>query len=310
GVIRSLSTNWRSDPAMLTAIETILSGEEFGAPDVLFEPVEPADRPDRAVFDDGRFAPVELRPVPGGTVPEAEPVVLDDLTAEVLRLLEIGRLTDHEGEGGLRPSDIGIITKSNSDAAKVAMALRAVGVPVVTSTRDSVMTSSAAFHWRTLLESLDRPNAVHASRAVALGHFGSLSVGDLTDLSDADELALLDEAAARRDALESGGVPRLLAQLRATVSASSPPSVESASSPTSSTSASSSSGRRPAPGAARGGSSTSLSAGRGIPTTNSAPNSSNVASIVTMTPSRCSRSSRRRGSSSQSCCVHSCGART
>ncbi len=216
GVIRSLSTNWRSDPAMLTAIETILSGEEFGAPDVLFEPVEPADRPDRAVFDDGRFAPVELRPVPGGTVPEAEPVVLDDLTAEVLRLLEIGRLTDHEGEGGLRPSDIGIITKSNSDAAKVAMALRAVGVPVVTSTRDSVMTSSAAFHWRTLLESLDRPNAVHASRAVALGHFGSLSVGDLTDLSDADELALLDEAAARRDALESGGVPRLLAQLRAT----------------------------------------------------------------------------------------------
>ncbi|MEK9837579.1 MAG: UvrD-helicase domain-containing protein [Ilumatobacter sp.] len=216
GVIRSLSTNWRSDPAMLTAIETILSGEEFGATDVLFEPVEPADRTDRAVFDDGRLAPVELRPVPGGTVPEAEPVVLDDLTAEVLRLLEIGRLTDHEGERGLRPSDIGIITKSNSDAAKVAMALRAVGVPVVTSTRDSVMTSSAAFHWRTLLESLDRPNAVHASRAVALGHFGSLSVSDLTDLSDADELALLDEAAARRDALESGGVPRLLAQLRAT----------------------------------------------------------------------------------------------
>ena len=216
GAVRSLSTNWRSDPAMLTAIEMMLSGEEFGAADVLFEPVEAADRPDRAVLLDGRTAPVELRPVPGGTVTEAEPIVLDDLAAEVLRLLDSGRLTDHSGDRPVRPSDIGIITKSNPDAAKVAEALRAVGVPVVTSTRDSVMSSSAAFQWRTLLESIDRPNATHAARAVALGHFGSRAVGDLADLSDADELALLDEAAARRDALESGGVPRLLALLRAT----------------------------------------------------------------------------------------------
>lgn len=216
GAIRSLSTNWRSDPAMLTAIETVLSGEQFGASDVLFEPVEAAERPDRAVFDDGRLAPVELRPVPGGVVGEVEPVVLDDVAAEVLRLLKTGRLTDGDGERALRPSDIGIITKSNSDAAKVAEALRAVAVPVVTSTRDSVMNSAAAFHWRTLLESIERPNATHAARAVALGHFGSLNLGDLTGLTDADELALLDEAAARRDALESGGVPRLLARLRAT----------------------------------------------------------------------------------------------
>ncbi len=215
GAVRSLSTNWRSDPTMLTAIGTILDGEEFGAPDVLFEPVEAADRPDRAVFDDGRLAPVELRPVSGGAVGELEPVVLDDVAAEVLRLLETGRLTDGDGERALRPSDIGIVTKSNSDAAKVADALRAVAVPVVTSTRDSVMASSAAFHWRTLLESIDRPNASHTVRAVALGHFGSLSVRDLVELSEADELALLDEAAARRDALESGGVPRLLARLRA-----------------------------------------------------------------------------------------------
>ena len=42
--LTGLKVNWRSDPAVLAAAETLLSGASFGADEIRFQPVEAAPK--------------------------------------------------------------------------------------------------------------------------------------------------------------------------------------------------------------------------------------------------------------------------
>ena len=141
--------------------------------------------------------------------------VLADVVAEVARLLGESRITrQHDASAeALRPSDIGIVVKSNSDAGLYASALRAAGIPAVTSGTDSVLDSPAALHWRLLLQSLLRPSDLRRE-AVAMGVFGDVDVSQVDDVESEDEAALLSRQQQRVQALAVGGVAHLLAALR------------------------------------------------------------------------------------------------
>ena len=151
---------------MLIALEHVFGQATFGDDRVGFEPVL-AGKEMSSYGLSGEQPPMQIRSIEppldaNGSVDAgtARNWVLADVVAEVARLLGESRITrQHDASAeALRPSDIGIVVKSNSDAELYASALRAAGIPAVTSGTDSVLDSPAALHWRLLLQSLLRPS--------------------------------------------------------------------------------------------------------------------------------------------------------
>ena len=223
GSMHTLDTNFRSDADLLTALEHVLNGATFGDPSVQFHPVAAGRRDERRIIDAAESAaPLHWRllhpPVNAkGAIAadDAHRLAKADLVAEVVRHLSEVRIVRSEGvEEALRPSDIGIIVRSNAYAEEIAELLRAAGVPVTTSGSDSVLDSVAAQHWDSLIAALGRPSSLADARTVALGAFGDLDAQQLTDLTEAEESALLERQRDLVGALQRGGVPRLMAELR------------------------------------------------------------------------------------------------
>jgi len=217
-----LDTNYRSDADMLIALEHVFGQATFGDDRVGFEPVL-AGKEMSSYGLSGEQPPMQIRSIEppldaNGSVDAgtARNWVLADVVAEVVRLLGESRITrQHDASAeALRPSDIGIVVKSNSDAELYASALRAAGIPAVTSGTDSVLDSPAALHWRLLLQSLLRPTDLRAARTVAMGVFGDVDVSQVDDVESEEEAALLSRQQQRVRALAVGGVAHLLAALR------------------------------------------------------------------------------------------------
>ena len=217
-----LDINYRSDAEMLMALDHVFAQSTFGDDRVTFESVRAGKDMQKYGLDDGR-PPMQVRsiePPPNekGVVDAgtARRWVIGDVVQEVSRLLDethIVRQPDRPAEK-LRPSDIGIVVKSNSDADRFATALRSAGIPAVTSGTDSVLESSAARHWHLLIRSLQRPTDIRVARMAAIGVFGGVEVFELDDFDGEDDAALLEQQQHRVRALSTGGVSQLLAVLR------------------------------------------------------------------------------------------------
>ena len=217
-----LDTNYRSDAEMLVALDHVFAQSTFGDDRVTFESVRPGKDMQAYGLDDDR-PPMQIRSIEPpsnekGVVnaDTARSWVIADTVQEVSRLLNeirIIRQPERFAEK-LRPSDIGIVVKSNADAETFATALRSAGVPAVTSGTDSVLESSAARHWHLLIRSLQRPTDIRLARTAAIGVFGGIDVHRLDDFDGEDEAALLEQQQHRVRALTTGGVSQLLAVLR------------------------------------------------------------------------------------------------
>jgi exodeoxyribonuclease V beta subunit len=217
-----LDTNYRSDAEMLVALDHMFAQSTFGDDRVTFKSVLPGKDMRGYGLDDDR-PPMQVRsiePPPNekGVVDAgtARSWVIADVVHEVSRLLNETHITRRPEAGAepLHPSDIGIVVKSNADAETFAMALRAAGIPAVTSGTDSVLESPAARHWHLLIRSLQRPNDIRLARMAAIGVFGGIDVHQLDDFDGEDEASLLELQQHRVRALSTGGVSRLLAVLR------------------------------------------------------------------------------------------------
>ena len=230
GTIHSLDTNWRSDQQVLDGLELLFTtsdgaGLTFGDERVAFKSVA-AGRVDggRGVLDPDSDAAIHLRvlhPPRNGSkgdvkADDARSWMRPDVAAEVVRLLDGAQIVRSTGRPPepLRPSDIGILVRSNRQAESIADQLRGAGVPVSTSGTDSVLDTAAGLHWLTLIEALQRPTSISSARAVAIGAFGDHDAESLAALDEAGETALLDRIRSLIGSLTSGGLPRLLADLR------------------------------------------------------------------------------------------------
>lgn len=214
----TLRTNWRSDPALLAAVEHLLTGATFGDDEVAFEPVQAPPDTSFTRLAGPVGAPLQFRIIDG--VPtdttSLKLAVRRDVTATTVGLLDGSVLLDDphhpDGRRRLRPADIAILTRSNDEASAVALELSAAGVPAATSSSSSVLDSEAGRQWRVLLTALGHPARLATARAVATGWFVGASLTRLDDdalvTNDGDDVIEVLHRWSR--ALQRGGVPALM----------------------------------------------------------------------------------------------------
>jgi exodeoxyribonuclease V beta subunit len=184
--VTALTTNQRSDPAVLTAMNALARGQFYGEREIAYHPVGVAARNRDRQAVDGRGTPLAgfqvrcLEPTGRGEIGTdtnaVRRAVAADLAVVVHQLLSSVRLDDDGEHAGpatraVKAGDIAVLVGATSDARPVADALRQAGIPAVLRLRDDVADSDAREQWRTLLYALDRPGSVVRSAAAALTWF-------------------------------------------------------------------------------------------------------------------------------------------
>ncbi len=180
----TLARNWRSDPALLSALNTVFGGAALGDPRITVHPVRAAHR-GRRLRGGPADSPLRLRVVPRGTLPRSQrdltvvgptrELVAHDLAGDVAALLAGPALIQ---ERPVRPGDVAVLVRTNDQGTLVRDALAAAGVPAVLSGTVSVFATPVAEEWLTLLEACAQPRLPRL-RAAALTCFVGHSVADL-----------------------------------------------------------------------------------------------------------------------------------
>jgi exodeoxyribonuclease V beta subunit len=240
---RSLVTNWRSDGAVLDAVDALFDGVTFGDDDIAFTRVGPSpDHADRRLVDDaGRPLPgldlrvrttVDLETSGGKQTVGGEPAAQADAARKQIFLdlartlrdrFDHGWLPVNDGEvepGGptaasrrVRPGDVAVLVKSGADAEAVRAVLGAQGIPAVLARGTSVLESPAAEQWRWLLGALQRPTDPRRARTYALSWFGGHGVEWLDRADDAAIAVLQEQIWTWAGVLREQGVEAFLRQV-------------------------------------------------------------------------------------------------
>lgn len=219
----SLPTSWRSDGALLSALETTFAGATFGHDDIAFTAVDAApDHRDRRLLDDaGRpLVPLRVRAAVGEDLPRtkggsvlatpATEAVLADMADQLAWLFDHGRLPADGERRAVRPSDVAVLVKSNVDAERAQEALLANGIPAVLSRSGSVLDAPAADHWRWLLHAMARPSDPRRARTFALSWFGGWTPAQVADADDDDLIDLQERLHGWHELLQRHGVAALV----------------------------------------------------------------------------------------------------
>ncbi len=201
-VKRVLGTNWRSDGAMLTALNVLFDGTTFGDDRIAYAPVEPApaNATKRLVDERGATYPsLSIRLALGPDIrrgqrgasetTDAKRAIFSDLADRLVDLLRHARLPGTTADGTptqvpVRPSDIAVLVRDATEAVEIQQVLQKRGVPAVLARGSSVLSSPAATHWRWLLEAMLQPNDPRRARTFALSDFGGLAPADIAVLDD------------------------------------------------------------------------------------------------------------------------------
>jgi exodeoxyribonuclease V beta subunit len=211
--VQTLGVNWRSDAAVVDALQVLTRGAHLGDQRIEVHPVRAAD--EHAVSRlEGTAGGVRLRQVRRdgfpltksgtvniGTVREH---IARDVAADIARQLSSGATL---GDRPLDPGDIAVLLHSvKEEAPRIAAELARLGVPAVVNAAESVMLSPASGHWLRLLEAMEKPQLPGRVRSAALTPFFAVTAEDL--LVGGDELT--DDVAERirswLDLLRSRGV--------------------------------------------------------------------------------------------------------
>ena len=189
GVRRTLTINWRSDGALVPALDALLGGLRLGHPLIAYRQVSAAaghegtrlrgapdaaplrlrilrrDHPELTVTAKAGFAQTD----------SARTLICQDLAAEVVALLRAGaeiELRDGSGRTErVAPGHLAVLVRTNRQAEMVREALDERGVPAVINGAGSVFATDSARDWLALLEALERPASALRAHAVALTPF-------------------------------------------------------------------------------------------------------------------------------------------
>lgn len=171
----TLGTNWRSDAALLDALELVLGGAALGHERIVVRPVEAAHGDGRLT---GAGAPLRLRRL-GRTghgrmwrgVPAVAPLrdaVACDVAADIVNLLS--GPGQFEGRP-VEPGDIAVLVRTNAQGGLVRETLARAGVPAVFAGGGSVFATPSARSWLRLLEAMEQPHRSGRVRSAALSVF-------------------------------------------------------------------------------------------------------------------------------------------
>ncbi|MDE2047930.1 MAG: UvrD-helicase domain-containing protein [Betaproteobacteria bacterium] len=182
----ALRENHRSQPPLVDVLNQLFGAlhdpAAFGAPDITYLPMDAANPQGEKTLTGAYSSPFEVIEV-GGT---AMQVLADAAARRVASLLSGGTQIDQRA---LRPGDIAVLVRSNSQARAIKQALQRLRVPASLRARESVFASFEAELLAVLLAALADPDD-HA--AVATLCFSPLVGDDVATLA-----ARRDDALAR-----------------------------------------------------------------------------------------------------------------
>nr|WP_296775010.1 UvrD-helicase domain-containing protein [Rhodococcus sp. (in: high G+C Gram-positive bacteria)] len=171
-----LTTNWRSDAGLLSALDTVYAGAALGHDDIVVHHVA-------STHDSSRIAgepPLRVRYLPrtgaGPLNKSGFPAVgalrgrvANDLAADIVDVLESRTsLTLPGHDEVVSPGDIAVLVRTRSQIALVREALDRVGVPSVLAGGSSVFETPSATHWLWLLQAIEQPHRADRVRLAAL----------------------------------------------------------------------------------------------------------------------------------------------
>jgi len=234
--LTGLGVNWRSDPAVLRATQTLLSGVTFGSDDIQFQPVAaPGDHEDRTfTTTDGTPIPalsVRLTIGPNvardkkhdhlSTATNGEGAIHRELATHIRDLLETAVIPDedHPGETrALRPDDVAVLIAANREGPVIRDALMALAIPAVIARGDNVLESEASTHFHRLLAAVARPADVRRARAAGLSWFFGWDAGRVAAATDAELSAVQVQLHSWGETLSGRGVAAFIGEVWAETS--------------------------------------------------------------------------------------------
>lgn len=217
GQVQTLGTNWRSDAALVSALDALMGGTALGDARIVVRPVRADHQERRLDGPDGELAPLRLRvwpyPLEAAEPPRVgtiRPKVLTDLVADITATLGGGlRLRTDADWRPVQPADIAVLVRTNERGEAVRDALVQAGVPAVMLGASSVFSSPMAQEWLTLLTALEQPRQQLARRA-ALTPFVGWSFSQLAESSEDQLTELAQRVRGWSRVLAGRGVAALL----------------------------------------------------------------------------------------------------
>ena len=225
-----MTTNWRSDPGLLRGIEALFrrGDQPFILPGIDFQHVGPRPEAEDVLRDGSgaRMAPLELaflerdgRTGSGSfknRITKEHARWHERAAARIVDLLRGVTIKDKP----LRPGQIAVLVKNRYQAADVQAALRALHVPSVRQTDDSVLDMDSAGWLHALLDAIRNPrDATRVRTALATPLWGR-DAAELVALRDDDDgwVAEIERLATWRQIWEDRGFTpafrRMLRDLR------------------------------------------------------------------------------------------------
>ncbi|MCW2811505.1 MAG: family ATPase [Friedmanniella sp.] len=213
--VQTLATNWRTDQALVDALQSLMGGAALGEPEIVVRPVRadhqqrrltgPLDAPLRL-----RVRPHEVDAEQAPGVGRLRPQVQADLVADVTALLASdARLTLDGTARGVQAADIAVLVRTNQRGEAIRDALVAAGVPAVMHGASSVFASDMAQDWLTLLKALEQPRQ-GLVRQAALTRFVGWTFAELALASEDDLIDLSQRMRQWSRILAARGVAALL----------------------------------------------------------------------------------------------------
>ncbi|CAA9890182.1 RecBCD enzyme subunit RecB [Candidatus Methylobacter favarea] len=178
----TLGKNWRSQPQLVDAVNSLFQREQaFLLKDLAFKAVKPALTADNGVLQSAgqAIAPLMLWQLPESrsktgywTAGKAAEAIRAAVINEIVNLLSKAYAIE-PGNRALQPEDIAILVRTNTQAREYQQLLRAAGVPSVLNSTESVFASQEAADLYFLLQAVANPaDSILLKQALALNWFG------------------------------------------------------------------------------------------------------------------------------------------
>ncbi|MGO9972629.1 MAG: UvrD-helicase domain-containing protein [Solirubrobacteraceae bacterium] len=184
----TLQVNWRSDQALIDALDALFGGARLGHPGIAYRTVRacdfhqgsrlrdaPCTAPLRIRIADRSQSSIDLTASDFASAPSARTHIAKDLAADVVALLSSGATIEQDARGGaadgshpVDPGDVAVLVQSHRNARLIQQELAAAGVPAVINGAGSVFATASARDWLALLSALERPASAPRARAAAL----------------------------------------------------------------------------------------------------------------------------------------------
>jgi exodeoxyribonuclease V beta subunit len=225
GTDRTLDHNWRADPPLVRALNTLWSRprQPFVLPEISYETVQPAEKARDPLIIEGDTGPaLQFWLLPG--TPDGEPLdkgeaaelALRGTVAEIVRLLALG--AEGRARIGTKPlagGDLAVLVRSNRQGRDLRDRLLAVRVPAVQLVQESVFASAEAEELGRVLLAIAEPGREAFVRAALVTDLLGMTADKLEALA-ADEAAWEQRLEAFRgdhDRWQERGFARMMREL-------------------------------------------------------------------------------------------------